>query len=101
MQQRSAANLLRRPGAARWGTYNVPTTPAYDADGDATTFSATEIANITEVYQRVAEKYSPFNINVTTVDPGSYSNKSAQRVVIGGAGAWLGATAGGVSYVGA
>jgi hypothetical protein len=86
--------------AMHWGSYNVPTTPAYDVDGDPTTFSPTELANINEIFQRVAEKYSPFNINVTTVDPGTYNNKGAQRVVIGGAGAWLGSTAGGVSYVG-
>jgi hypothetical protein len=83
-----------------WGSYSVPTTPAYDTDGDPTTFSPAELANINEIFQRVAEKYSPFNINVTTVDPGNYNNKAAQRVVIGGAGAWLGSTAGGVTYVG-
>jgi hypothetical protein len=98
----SARIYLDFVGAAamHWGTYNVPATSAYDIDGDPTTFSPTELANLNEIFQRVAEKYSPFNINVTTVDPGSYNNKGTQRVVIGGAGGWLGSTAGGVSYVG-
>src|SRR5690242_14539268 len=38
-------------GAAptRWGSYNVPETPAYDLDGDPTTFNDTEIDAIKEV----------------------------------------------------
>jgi hypothetical protein len=84
-----------------WGTYTVPATPAYDVDGNPSAFSATELANINQIWQRVAEKYSPFNVNVTTVDPGTYGDKSALRVVIGGTGTWFAANTGGVSYVGA
>src|SRR5262245_19546730 len=43
--------------------------PAYDTDGDATTFTNAEISKIKECWARTAEKYSPFNVNVTTVDP--------------------------------
>src|SRR4051794_28790996 len=32
--------------AQTWGPYNVPQTPAFDQDGDATTFSSGEIAAI-------------------------------------------------------
>src|SRR4051812_17223966 len=39
--------------ATRWGPYNVPDTPAYDLDGDATTFSDTEIDGIKEIFSRV------------------------------------------------
>jgi hypothetical protein len=83
-----------------WGSYRPGTTPAYDQDGDPTTFSEAELASIREIFNRVAEKYSPFNINVTTVNPGTLTDKVSAKVVFGGAGAWLGSTAGGVAYVG-
>src|SRR5437870_1404559 len=84
-----------------WGTYNPGTTPAYSQDTDTTTFSDAEIASMREIWARVAEKYSPFNIDVTTQNPGNLSDRVTQKVVFGGDGAWLGAQAGGVSYVGA
>jgi hypothetical protein len=83
-----------------WGNYAPGTTPAYDTDGDPTTFSDAELASIHQIFDRVAEKYSPFNIDVTTVDPGNLNNKQSAKVVIGGDGAWLGSQAGGVAYVG-
>ena len=69
---------------------NVPATPAYDIDGDPTTFNTTELANIQQTWARVAEKFSPFNIDVTTADPGSYPTGVALRVVVGGTSAWTG-----------
>src|SRR5258708_26098028 len=45
--------------AQSWGSYNVTTTPAYDQDGDPTTFSSGELASINEIWQRVSEKFSP------------------------------------------
>ena len=56
-----------------WNTYYNQTTliaPAYDTDGDTSVFSATELSQIEEAWKRVSEDYRPFNINVTTVDPG-------------------------------
>jgi hypothetical protein len=87
--------------SATWGSYRPGTTPAYDTDGDATTFSDTELANIRDIFNRVAEKYAPFNIDVTTVDPGTYANRVAVHVVIGGSGSWLGSAAGGVAFINA
>jgi hypothetical protein len=83
-----------------WGTYRPGTTPAYDSDGDPTTFSDAEVASIRQIFDRVAEKYSPYNINVTTVDPRNLNNNETAKVVIGGGGAWLGQAAGGIAYVG-
>jgi hypothetical protein len=111
----SVPQLSSRPGATaklyldfigapaqHWGTYNVPTTPAYDTDGDPTTFSSTELANISQIWARVAEKYSPFNLDVTTIDPGVYPHKVVQRIVIGGDSTWTPQKkVGGISYVGA
>ena len=43
---------------------------AYDIDGNPSTFSDTEQARIFEIWQRVADDYAPFDIDVTTDDPG-------------------------------
>lgn len=86
--------------ATSWGNMTSAITPAYDTDGDPSTFTAGELTNISQIWSRVSEIYSPFNINVTTVDPGNLTDHITTRVVIGGDGAWYGA-AGGVAYVGA
>ncbi len=98
----SAKLYIAFAGAAptTWGGRTVPATPAYDRDGDPSTFSDSELDAIREIFARVAEKYSPFNMDVTTEDPGQYADRKAQRVVVGGDGRWFG-SAGGVSYVGA
>lgn len=118
--------LSSRPGAAYtmyldfggfsftgdWGGVSTQTpgvTPAYSIDGNAS-FNATEIANMRNIWTRVAEKYAVMNINVTTIDPATSGFTDTQRqafydqtprvmhTVIGGSGAWSGG--GGVSYVG-
>ncbi|MDA1014629.1 MAG: hypothetical protein O3A00_09280 [Planctomycetota bacterium] len=56
-----------------WNSYYNQTSlvaPAYDIDGNSSTFSTTELARITEAWKRTAEDFAPFNVNVTTVDPG-------------------------------
>ncbi len=77
--------------------------PAFTTDGSEA-FNASELLAIQQVWQRVAEFFSPFNINVTTQDPGaaalSYSGASDNsfgiRVVITDEGnkPW-----GGIGYV--
>jgi hypothetical protein len=44
--------------------------PAYDVDGDTSTYNAVERQNIIDTWSAVAEDYAPFNVNVTTADPG-------------------------------
>lgn len=87
-------------GPSNWSGSAVPTTPAFDRDGNVDTFSDDELNAIRQIWQRVAEKYSPFNINVTTVLPSNFNNKHAQKILIGGDSTWLGSPAGGVSQVG-
>jgi regulation of enolase protein 1 (concanavalin A-like superfamily) len=41
----------------------------YDTNGDPANFNATEAANITEGWRRIAQYMAPFNINVTTIVP--------------------------------
>ncbi|HEY7090473.1 MAG TPA: fibronectin type III domain-containing protein [Tepidisphaeraceae bacterium] len=86
--------------AMTWGQFTTTQTPSYDTDGDPGTFTAGELTNIQQIWSRVSEAYSPFNINVTTVDPGNLDDHVTTRVVVGGNGSWYGA-AGGVAYVGA
>ena len=86
---------------ARWGEFKNVVTPAYDRDGDRSSFSSGEIAAIQEIWARVAEDYSPFNINVTTIEPPLIANGVAVRVAIGGNDSdWFENGAGGVAYVG-
>jgi len=43
---------------------------AYDTDGNPAAFSTAELDSVREVWLRVAEDYAPFDVNVTTQDPG-------------------------------
>lgn len=87
----------------------VQITP-YDTDSTPGTFSTAERAVVQETWQRVAEDYAPFGINVTTQDPGADAlNRSSSsdqtygsRVVIDPTGWYYGpkCTCGGVAYIG-
>src|SRR5262249_46375788 len=83
-----------------WNSFTNISTPAFDQDGDATTFSDSELSAITTIWQAVAEDYAPFNINVTTVPPTSFAAGVTQKVDIGGNGSWLGGTPTGFSLEG-
>jgi hypothetical protein len=57
---------------AAWSAVGAPltnTSAPFDVDG-IPGFSAHEQAIIFEVWQRVSEDYLPFDVNVTTIDPG-------------------------------
>ena len=81
-------------------------TSAYSFQGDSS-FTDAEKTRIQYIWQRVAEDFLPFDVDVTTEDPGveglrrSGGGDTAYgiRVVIGGNGSWYG-SAGGVAYVG-
>lgn len=83
-------------------------TPPYSADADKTTYTTTELDNIYSIWQRVAEDYAPFDVDVTTEDPGVEALRKTTtsdtqfgiRVCIGGSSYdWYGAGAGGVAYL--
>ncbi|MGA2439967.1 MAG: hypothetical protein ABSH08_03345 [Tepidisphaeraceae bacterium] len=95
-------------------SYTPGVTPAYGTDGNPNAFSASEIANIQNIWSRVSEKYTEFNVNVTTVDPAVAAGQAGSdlarqnyydntpdmmHTVIGGSDTWY-PNAGGVSYVG-
>ena len=119
--------LSSRPGAAytlylnfggfnytgNWSSGTPGSTAAYNGVSSSGSFNAAQSARIKEVWARTAEKYSYFNINVTTVDPAVAAGQAAtdlarqnyydttaklMHTVIGGAGGWTGG--GGVSFVG-
>jgi hypothetical protein len=74
--------------------------PAFTMDADAGNFSATELTTIQQIWTHVAEKYSPFNLDVTTADPGNRTHGLTEQVIIGGSNSdWYG-SAGGVSAIG-
>lgn len=117
--------LHSRPGAARviyldftghvttgtgWNSPDLPEiiTPPFDLDGDPDSFSADEHAAMQRIWRQVAEDFAPFNVDVTTEDPGegelSYSgpgdNLWGTRVAIGGSSNdWFGGGAGGVAFL--
>ena len=88
-----------------WGMDPI-VTPAYDFDGDVTSFSTAEMQLIQDAWDLVSEDYLPFDVDVTTEDPGveALSNTGlgdtewGVRVVIGPDQADTGA--GGIAYVG-
>jgi serralysin len=89
-----------------WGGYVPGITPAYSTDADTSTFSQQELDNIHEIWMRTSEMFSPFNIDVTTVQPADQSTRHYLRVVVGGDGKngadtyWVGQRAGGIAYIG-
>jgi hypothetical protein len=56
--------------SAQFNTGSAIVAPGYSIDGDPTTFTDAERAQIIDVWQRVSEDYAPFDVNVTTADPG-------------------------------
>ena len=80
-------NLNSRPGSSRviyldfnghtssgtaWNTnYGVTSiiSPAYSVDGNSA-FSTTELELIQDMWRQVAEDFAPFDVNITTQDPG-------------------------------
>ncbi len=75
--------------ASLWNTYDelgratIPALP-YSQDSDRTTFNVEEQRYIKEAWQRVAEDFAPFNVDVTTEPPGPPSAHTVHVVVTSG-----------------
>jgi hypothetical protein len=54
---------------------------AFSTDGDLTTYSDTEQTAIKRIWQRVAEDYAPFNIDVTTERPANFTTSTAHALI--------------------
>jgi len=76
----------------------------YDLDGTPSTFNTTERGRIVDIWHRVSEDLAPFDIDVTTEDPGTYDRYTGHILVthtIDGAGKNMPSNGGGgVAYVG-
>ncbi|MFM7169492.1 MAG: zinc-dependent metalloprotease family protein, partial [Cyanobium sp.] len=80
--------------------------PAYNTDGNVSVFSNSELTQIQQIWQRVANDFAPFDVNVTTLaPPDDWLIKSSAndpnygtRVVITSYGP-SSSTAGGIAYI--
>jgi hypothetical protein len=54
---------------------------AFSTDSDYTTFSDSEQAIIKRIWQRMAEDFAPFNINVTTQPPSTFTSRTAVALI--------------------
>lgn len=90
---------------------NAVVSPGYDVDGNPTSFSAIEQEMIQRTWRRVAEDFAPFDVDVTTEDPGvealrktfGVDTKWGVRAVVTADDAWLrddGVISGGIAYLG-
>ncbi|HKY90754.1 MAG TPA: PKD domain-containing protein [Nevskiaceae bacterium] len=114
--------LHSRPGAKRviyldfnghntsgtaWNSGAAISAQPYDMDGNPAAFSTAELERIQRVWVRVAEDYAPFDVDVTTQDPGdaaihrtsSTDDTFGSRVVIT-PNTFYNCSCGGVAYVG-
>ena len=55
----------------QWNGNQPFETPTFSLDGDRDSWSDAELAFVQQVWQSMAEDYAPFQIDVTTQDPGS------------------------------
>jgi hypothetical protein len=88
-----------------WNTANRTTIPAvaFSTDGDYSTFSDAEQLAIKRIWQRMAEDYAPFNIDVTTERPATFTTRTAHALITRSTDANgvnnPSSTGGGVAYV--
>lgn len=66
-----------------WNTGGHTMIPAvaFSTDSDFSTFSDAEQVAIKRVWQRVAEDYAPFNIDVTTERPATFGTRTAHALI--------------------
>lgn len=62
------------------GRSAIPARP-FGVDGDDTTFSDAEQAIIRQVWLRVAEDYAPFNVDVTTERPATFTSRTGMALI--------------------
>lgn len=54
-------------------------------DGSPSTWSAAELSDILAIWRAISEDYAPFDVDVTTEDPGAaYLAANGVRAVVGG-----------------
>ena len=53
----------------------------FDTDGDTNTFSDSEQTNIITIWERVAEDYAPFDVDVTTEVPATWTSTTGHAMI--------------------
>jgi hypothetical protein len=53
----------------------------YDTDGKPKSFNDSEVSSMAEIWERIAEDFAPFDVDVTTQDPGKYGENVAWVLV--------------------
>lgn len=89
-----------------WSSSPITTT-AYDMDSDPSSFSAQEESNIVQIWERVSECFSPYDVDVTTEQPtvadlintGGGDSKWGMRVLFGTSTPSPAPGAGGVAFL--
>lgn len=77
------------------------THPAWDPDHDGAAFNADERALVQDVWRRVAEDFAPYDVDVTTEDPGDLDGRGVRALVTPSQGAMslLCGSCSGVAYI--
>lgn len=65
---------------ANGGPASLNTWPL-DLDGNPGSFSASEQAVITGVWQRMAEDFAPFDVDITTEEPSSFDSRTGRCLI--------------------
>ncbi|HYQ72951.1 MAG TPA: Ig-like domain-containing protein, partial [Gammaproteobacteria bacterium] len=85
-----------------WSSTDLLAVP-YDTDGDPAGFSEAELANIAEIWRRIAEDFAPFDVNITTLEPATFGPTTGRILITADTDTWGNAMpsqgAGGVAYV--
>jgi hypothetical protein len=91
------------PASTAWTSIDLDAKP-YDLDGDPGTFSDTELANIAEIWRRIAEDFASFDVDITTQEPATFGPTIGRILITADTDATGNAMpsqgAGGVAYVG-
>lgn len=76
--------------------------PAWDPGRDGAAFNAQERTLVQDVWRRVAEDFAPYDVDVTTEDPGDLGNRGVRALVTPSPGAMsvLCGSCSGIAYVG-
>ncbi len=78
-----------------WGGEDPFVIDPYDSDDDLTFFNPDEKQAMLDIWQVVADAFSPFNIDVTTANPSEINVGTAVKIDVGGDGLWFSANSGG------
>lgn len=91
------------PASTAWTNIDLNAKP-YDLDGNPSTFTDAELANIAEIWRRIAEDFASFEVDITTQEPATFGPTVGRILITADTDvngyAMPAQGAGGVAYVG-